>query len=45
MIYEVQIREKVLKVLEKIDEPDYSNIKSAIVALSENPRPVGFKKT
>jgi mRNA interferase RelE/StbE len=44
MIYEVQIRKKVLKVLEKINEPDYSNIKAAILSLANNPRPAGFKK-
>lgn len=27
MIYKIQIRRKVMKVLEKINEPDYSNIK------------------
>ncbi len=44
MIYEVQIRKKVLKMLAKINEPDYSNIKTAILSLAKNPRPTGCKK-
>jgi len=44
MIYEVQIRRKVLKFLEKINESDYSSIKAAILSISKNPRPAGCKK-
>jgi len=33
-----------IKALEKINEPFYSNIKSAIYSLAENPRPNGYRK-
>lgn len=33
-----------MKALEKINEPFYSNIKSAIYSLAENPRPNGYRK-
>lgn len=41
--YRVTIRKKATKILEKIKDPDYSKIKTAIYALSENPRPFGYK--
>ncbi len=31
-------------MLEKIDEPYYSKIKTAILSLADNPRPQGYKK-
>lgn len=44
MTYQVTIRPKAIKALEKINDPDYSNIKSAIYNLAKNPRPYGYKK-
>ena len=32
------------KTLEKINEPYYSKIKTAILNLANNPRPAGYKK-
>jgi mRNA interferase RelE/StbE len=32
------------KALEKINEPYYSEIKTAILNLAKNPRPAGYKK-
>ena len=36
--------DETVKALEKINEPNYSNIKAAIYKLADNPRPKGFKK-
>lgn len=44
MAYKVSLKKRVLKALEKIDEPYYSNIKEAIYSLADNPRPLGYKK-
>jgi mRNA interferase RelE/StbE len=44
MPYQISIKRRVLKTLEKIDEPYYSNIKMAIYALADNPRPFGYLK-
>jgi mRNA interferase RelE/StbE len=44
MHYQISIKKRVLKTLEKIDEPYYSNIKAAIYALADNPRPFGYLK-
>ncbi|MBE8727213.1 type II toxin-antitoxin system RelE family toxin [Flavobacterium hungaricum] len=44
MSYEIQFRNKVLKILIKINEPYYSVIKKRIYELAENPRPNGYKK-
>jgi mRNA interferase RelE/StbE len=44
MVYTINFSKQSLKELEKINEPFYSNIKKAIIALSENPRPNGYKK-
>lgn len=44
MIYKVRIERKVQKILSKISEPYYSKIKLAILSLSQNPRPQGYKK-
>lgn len=44
MPYEVTIRPKAAKALEKINDPDYSGIKKAIRSLGGNPRPHGYKK-
>jgi mRNA interferase RelE/StbE len=42
--YTVVIQKSALKILEKINEPDYSKIKSQLFSLAENPRPPGCKK-
>lgn len=44
MKYSVTIDKRALKTLEKISEPDYSKIKTAIFALADKPRPQGYKK-
>ncbi|MES1221492.1 MAG: type II toxin-antitoxin system RelE/ParE family toxin [Bacteroidota bacterium] len=44
MPYQLSIKPKVIKILEKINDPDYSNIKTAIYSLADNPRPRGCKK-
>ena len=44
MPYRVFIEKKAAKVLEKINEPDYSRVKNAILDLGRNPRPLGFIK-
>ena len=43
-MYKIKIEKRVLKTLEKIDEPYYSKIKASILKLANNPRPVGYKK-
>ncbi len=37
MVYKVTLRKRAMKVLEKINEPNYSKIKSAIHGLADNP--------
>jgi mRNA interferase RelE/StbE len=44
MSYQVRIEKKVLKKLEKIAEPWYSQLKIHILELGNNPRPSGMKK-
>ncbi|WP_281636475.1 type II toxin-antitoxin system RelE family toxin [Flavobacterium marginilacus] len=44
MAYTIEFRSKVLKILVKINEPNYSVIKKEIYALAENPRPQGYRK-
>ena len=44
MIYAINFSKKAFKELEKINEPYYSNIKQAIISLTKNPRPQGYKK-
>ena len=44
MPYSLNFSKQALKELEAINEPFYSNIKQAIIALTENPRPQGYKK-
>lgn len=44
MTYEITFTKQAIKSLEKINPPYYSNIKSAIQDLSNNPRPQGSKK-
>ena len=44
MAYQVILKTRVVKFLEKINEPYYSNIKQAIYSLAEDPRPRGCKK-
>jgi len=43
-MYLVKIEKSVIKKLEKIDDPQYSKIKKAILNLSINPRPQGSLK-
>lgn len=44
MTYSLNFSKQALKELEKINEPYYSGIKQAILNLTENPRPQGYKK-
>jgi len=44
MAYFINFSKQSLKQLTKINEPYYSNIKAAIYALADNPRPQGYKK-
>lgn len=44
MIYALNFSKRAFKELAKINEPFYSNIKFAIINLTENPRPQGYKK-
>jgi mRNA interferase RelE/StbE len=44
MRYNVTIKKKAAKVLEKINEPYYSSIKTALYSLADDPRPFGYKK-
>jgi len=43
-MYKLRIEKAVVKSLEKINEPYYSKIKTAILKLAKNPRPAGYKK-
>lgn len=43
-MYQLLIEKQVQKRLEKIPEPDYSRIKTAILDLTINPRPIDAKK-
>jgi len=44
MVYEITLKRRAIKALESINEPYYSNLKLAIFALADNPRPQGYKK-
>ncbi|MBS1527888.1 MAG: type II toxin-antitoxin system RelE/ParE family toxin [Bacteroidetes bacterium] len=44
MAYSLNFSRQAIKMLEKINEPFYSNIKQAIVNLTTDPRPQGYKK-
>ena len=43
-MYKLRIEKVAVKSLEKINEPYYSKIKTAILNLANNPRPTGCKK-
>lgn len=44
MLYSLNFSRLAFKSLEKINDPYYSNIKTAIQNLAFNPRPQGYKK-
>lgn len=44
MPYFLAFSKHAIKELENINEPFYTKIKEAIFSLTENPRPVGYKK-
>jgi len=44
MPYQITLKKRAIKALEKIPEPYYTNIKQALYALGDNPRPKGYKK-
>jgi len=43
-MHKLRLEKTVVKALEKINEPYYSKIKTAILNLAKNPRPAGYKK-
>ena len=43
-MYKITFTKLAFKELSKIPEPFYLKIKSAIIQLSDNPRPIGSKK-
>jgi len=43
-MYKVRIERKVQKKLAKIPEPYYSNLRTSILDLGNDPRPQGYKK-
>jgi mRNA interferase RelE/StbE len=45
MAYTVNLKKRAIKALEDINEQYYSNIKTAIYALTNNPRPQRLQKT
>ncbi len=44
MAYNVSLKKRAIKALEKINQPYFSNIKEAIYGLAVNPRPTGYIK-
>jgi mRNA interferase RelE/StbE len=44
MAYNVTLKKRAIKALEKINEPYYTSIKESIYSLADNPRPTGYKK-
>ena len=44
MIYFLNFSKEARKALQKIHEPNYSKIKTAILSLENNPRPHGYLK-
>ncbi len=44
MVYTLNFSRTALKELSKINEPFYSNVKSAIIDLTQDPRPNGYIK-
>ena len=42
--YKVRLERRVLKKLTRVSEPYYSSIKTAILDLSTNPQPQGYRK-
>jgi mRNA interferase RelE/StbE len=44
MPYQISIQRRAMKALETIPEPYYTNIRTAIYDLAENPRPHGYRK-
>ena len=44
MVYQVILRKRAVKALEKINEPYYTALKQAIYNLARNPRPQDCKK-
>ena len=44
MAYQISLKKRAIRALEKINEPHYSKIKEAIYNLANNPKPLGCKK-
>ncbi len=44
MAFKITLKKRAIIALQDINEHFYSNIKSAIYSLANNPRPQGYKK-
>ena len=44
-MYKLRIEKDVIKTLNKINEPFYTKIKTAILNLADNPRPAGYQNS
>ena len=44
MAYTITLTKRAIKALQDINEPFYTNIKTTIYSLADNPRPRGYKK-
>ena len=44
MAYNISFKKRVIKALQNINDPYYTNIKIAIYDLANNPRPQGYIK-
>lgn len=43
-MYSVEINKNLIKLIEKMNEPTYTQIKTAVLDLAVNPRPFGYIK-
>jgi mRNA interferase RelE/StbE len=44
MAYQITLKKRAIKALQNINEPHYSNVKTALYSLSDSPRPKGYIK-
>jgi mRNA interferase RelE/StbE len=43
-MYEVELRRIAVKILDKLEDPDYSRIITALLKIEQDPRPKGVEK-
>jgi mRNA interferase RelE/StbE len=43
-MYEVELRRHAIKLLDRLQEPDYSRIIKVLLKIEQNPRPKGVEK-